>query len=247
MNPEVFYKKIELDFKKRRESNVRYSLRAYSRDLEISVSILSRIRSRDIPISNKVMERLFPKLFISKEDYSLFVEECLKDPNFCSPNRPLTTKEIDLFRRWYFWILWQLNKSGNNLSSIENIAQTLSISTDDVCYVIDWFKKQTLSAEKETHPLELNYHDFLKRISHSCFEERYLCLLQKVANYPFEEVGSYINQKSFSIAINQEMLPYINKRIEEFYTGLISELDHHPSPKADICEFTISLLPLKFN
>ena len=61
-------KKINAEFERRQAINASYSLRAYSKHMGVSVSILSRIMNGKMPMTLKLLQRMSVPLSLSPED-----------------------------------------------------------------------------------------------------------------------------------------------------------------------------------
>lgn len=67
-------RKIVSDYKIKKNNNRSFSLRAYSRYLDVNVSILSRIMNGKLPVSENVVKRLVERNVLEQKDYVSFVE-----------------------------------------------------------------------------------------------------------------------------------------------------------------------------
>lgn len=67
-------RKIVTDYKFKKSNNRSFSLRAYSRYLDINVSILSRIMNGKLPVSENVVKRLVERKVLEQKDYAAFIE-----------------------------------------------------------------------------------------------------------------------------------------------------------------------------
>lgn len=67
-------RKIVTDYKYKKSNNRSFSLRAYSRYLDINVSILSRIMNGKLPVSENVVKRLVERKVLEQKDYAAYVE-----------------------------------------------------------------------------------------------------------------------------------------------------------------------------
>lgn len=245
METEIYLKKIDLELDKRKSFNSKYSLRAFARDLEISVSILSRLRSRSIPFSSKLKKRIKTKLFKNDDEFNLFSANCLCDPSFFGLKKKFETRDFYYFRYWYFWTIWELSKINNIQLAPAQLAQQFSIPESDVKAILEWVTKIN-QAIKSNEYENLSFDNIFKNLNQSIFEERYIQLIHQLPTSLLSDVRPYISQKAYPMAINQELANVIQDKITKLTEEISSLIASDQNSKDRVCELTISLLPASF-
>lgn len=71
---ETFPDRLRKELQIRQESNPLYSLRAFSRDLHIDFSILSRVLNGKIPYTKKILLRVSERLTMSTEELDFYLK-----------------------------------------------------------------------------------------------------------------------------------------------------------------------------
>lgn len=241
MISEVILQKLNLEFEKRKISNQRYSLRAYARDLNIPASILCRIRSRSLAISDDRKAKLKTKLFKDDEEFHSFCTEHLSSSNFISSGKKLSQKDFYFFRLWCLWTQLHLNKQ-YDLEELKSIAIQNQVDFDDLNFLFNYVKnnldKSSDDKKNDFIPIFL-----FKNISQDAFEERFINFLYKLPESFANEVKPFMVQKTFPLAINAEIAEQIQEKIKAFSIEIVNLIEQNPSPKDHVCEFIVSLLP----
>lgn len=241
MTSEVLLLRLNSEFEKRKKANSRYSLRAYARDLNIPASILSRIRSRTIAISENLVLKLKPKLFKDEDEFNTFYCECLNSPNFISPSKKMSPKDFSYFRLWFFWMQLNLNKSNSSIVELKQAALESGLTEDDFKFLSSYFSKITESNLEPTNNFPIN---IFKNISHQLFEQRFIHLLYELPNAPLKEIEPYVSQSAYPLLINKNISEVIHHKVQTLMNEIVQIIEQDRSPKDQTCELIISLLPM---
>lgn len=242
MVSEIYLKKIDLELNKRKSLNPRYSLRAFARDLEISVSILSRIRTRSLPISNNLKQKLKEKLFKSDEEFNSFSANCLCNPDFGGVKNKFDSCDFYYFRYWYFWTIWELSKVNATALDSLKLSQEFSIPESDIKAILQWITtiNQSINAADSG---ATGFDSIFKNLNQNIFEERYIQLIHQMPTSPLNEVKPFVSQKAYPLAVNKELANIIQEKILKLTEEITILTAQDKSPKDHICELVISLLP----
>lgn len=243
MLTQAFLKIIDNELSRRKSVNPQYSLRAFARDLEISASILSRVRNGTLPMSDTLKQKIKSKLFKSDKEFYSFLTECLKFPEQILKTDNNNNFDYSIFRYWYFWTVWQTQKGTPIAIISSHMAKLLSISETDATSIIRFFSQ--LSNNYNAHsPNCFNFAQLFKHIQHQTFNDRYIQLINNLPKSSLNnEFSSYISQKAFPLAINQKLAVQIQEKLISFSSEIIQMVEEDQSPKDQVCELVISLLP----
>ncbi len=217
MISEVILQKLNLEFEKRKKLNSRYSLRAYSRDLDIPASILCRIRSRTLTLSDNLKTKLKAKLFKDNDEYNLFFSECLSSPDLIYPSKKLSQKDFYFFRLWYLWLQTHLSKQPDS-QELQFIAEQNKLDINELTILINYFKNIRNNKSNGDYSDQLPFLLF-KNISQDFFEERFINFLYKIPDNYINETKPFVSQKSFPLAINKEIAEQIQDKINNLSAG----------------------------
>lgn len=243
MLSQIFLKKIELELSKRKIANPQYSLRAFARDLGVSVSILSRVRNNTLPMSNNLKQKLKSKLFKTDSEFYSFLSEYLNTSEQTTQTKTSNSSDYIYFRYWYFWTILQTKTTKNPQEISSHMARLLSISEMDALSIIDYFSKISESYKTKVADC-FNFAHFFKKIHPSTFDERYLQLINNLPKCSIDnDVSLYISQKAFPIAINQNLADKIQEKITRLSHEIVQMIEDDHSPKDHVCELVVSLIP----
>lgn len=242
MISEIFLKKIDLELSKRKDLNQQYSLRAFARDLDISVSILSRVRTRSLPLSENLKQKLKSKLFKTDLEFNTFALDCLNSPDLFFRTSKFNTSDFVNFRLWYFWTMWQTQKGDDPSIFLDNIIKQLSISKTDALIFVNWFSQVQRNTTSHDSTC-FSFANVFKNISQQAFEERYLNLLQTLPQTPLKDVAPFISQKAYPLALSKNLAERIQDKITILTNDIVQMIERDDSPKDQVCELIVSLLP----
>jgi uncharacterized protein (TIGR02147 family) len=134
------YRAILLDeFAARRKKNPAYSLRAYARDLSVSVTALSDVLALKRDLSKKNLQKISDRLGWGPEKTAKIFGDLREQTNEVSQNDFFSLEE-DSFRLisdWYYFAILALANTPKPSSSPKWIAEQLGISTQEAKVAID--------------------------------------------------------------------------------------------------------------
>lgn len=129
VNHQRYHTLLQDAFNERRTRNPRYSLRAFSRDLGISVTALSKVFRYERNLSPRNIRRLADFLALSPAEIEKLSARKLGDRK--GSEEKDTLLEEDTFRLisdWYYFAILGLSRTKNCKSDIEWIAKRLGIT-----------------------------------------------------------------------------------------------------------------------
>lgn len=128
-----YRKKILEEFKRRKEKNIRYSMRAFARDLDTGITALSSCLSGKRHLSSMNLRKIQGPLNWSDETLAKALQEVAPKQK---PVRGAKTHDLplDIFNQignWYTLAILNLAKMPSNLASADWIAERLNISPEE--------------------------------------------------------------------------------------------------------------------
>jgi uncharacterized protein (TIGR02147 family) len=124
------------DFKKRKERNAQFSLRAYAKWLGFSPAQVSQMLSGKRNITLHAAKKIIRRLDLSPSEKKLFVGSFLRDhtkPETMDDKKRerLEDDKFKLISDWYHFAILSLTKIKNSKSDPRWVAQRLGISTEE--------------------------------------------------------------------------------------------------------------------
>ena len=140
----ILLNRLKQEFERRMNLNPAYSMRAYARDLDISVANLSKVLSRKRPISYKMAKLIIHRLSLEVAELNSSNEQSIKQ-NFKLQKKSLKLvldmNDFELISEWHYDIIQELVGLPKFNSSIENIASALSMSQQKVKLALERLEK----------------------------------------------------------------------------------------------------------
>lgn len=121
------YSLLEFEFKKRVKLNPQYSLRAFSRFLEVSPSTISQIFTRKRGISHRMKKKIEKKLRSTKHKYE-----------------DLNVEEFEILSYWYFDAVLESLKIKGFRATPHWVSSKLKIEKEDAQFVLKFLKNQKM-------------------------------------------------------------------------------------------------------
>ncbi len=246
MNETLEFKTLlNSELSKRIQKNPSYSLRAFAKDLDINDSTLSKYISGKRKISPQKIIALGKKLGLN--DKSL-TEIASNGNNLLNKNEiNLSVEKFNLMSEWYFDAIIEIIKTDSSMD-LKSIAKKLKIT-----------QVQTNSAVKQLIDLKvisqtengfichqekslMAFHDnkFTSEALKN-YQEQILNLSKRaLKNDPRKKR----NHTSHIIAVSNEILPEIIKKIQKFQHELADYIEEHEAPKDDVMAMQFTLFKL---
>lgn len=245
-------KKLNTEFKRRKELNPRYSLRAYAKFLNLDVSILSRMMANKSKVSRKILNKLSVPLSITPEDYQIFENEILNESKKSKEKkkniaiRQLPLEEIKIIQDWYHYVILELTHLDDFEPNSKWISKRLSISELDAELALERLLKLNLLIQNDegislatTEPMS-ELQDNFKNIAH---RKRQKQVLQKAMDAMDLVNFQERDQSAITIALDESLIPEVKERIKKFRRSLANYIDKKSKTKNRVYELSISLFP----
>lgn len=245
-------KKLNTEFKRRKELNPRYSLRAYAKFLNLDVSILSRMMANKSKVSRKILNKLSVPLSITPEDYQIFENEILNESKKSKEKkkniaiRQLPLEEIKIIQDWYHYVILELTLLDDFEPNSKWISKRLSISELDAELALERLLKLNLLIQNDegislatTEPMS-ELQDNFKNIAH---RKRQKQVLQKAMDAMDLVNFQERDQSAITIALDESLIPEVKERIKKFRRSLANYIDKKSKTKNRVYELSISLFP----
>lgn len=245
-------KKLNSEFKRRKELNPRYSLRAYAKFLNLDVSILSRMIANKSKISKKILDKISVPLSITPDEYILFENEILKESQKNKDNKKslsvkvLPIEEIKIIQDWYHYVILELTRLDDFKPCSKWISKRLSISEQDAELALERLLKLNLLIQNDnglslatTEPMSELQENF-KSIAH---RKRQKQVLQKAMDAMDLVSFQERDQSAITIALDASLIPEVKERIKKFRRSLANYIDKKSKNKNRVYELSISLFP----
>jgi uncharacterized protein (TIGR02147 family) len=126
-------------FRERKSRNSGYSLRAFSRDLDVSSTALSDVLSNKRNFSEKNAKKISEKLGFSPAQFEKMLSEVKKqtlDVDVQNEVMQIKEDEFNLISHWYFLAILTLSEQRNISSDPAYIARRLGIRTEEAVVAI---------------------------------------------------------------------------------------------------------------
>lgn len=240
------------EFQKRTARNPLYSMRAFSRDIGIPTSRISKIFNAKGGLSTEYAEKLGSKIGLEGESLSYFVDLVDMEHGRNYNDREMAkirlrkyqrnsegqTIDIDKFCEvadWYNLAIIELTQLQGFKRDSDWIAQSLKISERQAREALERLIRLGLLVEDdqgELRPTDVTLvmnpnddliHDAIKR-SH----EGIIGIGRKAL---FDQSPKEREYLSYYVAIDKEKIPEIKQKLNQFFDQLVSELNPNLGPK----------------
>lgn len=264
MRTEHYYQKcLKEELNDRMKSNPRYSIRAFSRFLDINPSTLSRVlkgeKRLSIPLSKKILtklelEPLLAKKFISSvaESYqnesvkrvTTEVKALLREPREKGREKDLTPDVFKIISDWYHYGILQLIETETAKTDVSWIARQLGLTELETELALNRLLELEMIV-KENHKfkrtvLKVNAGDpALTTVAH---KKRIRQVTEKSLQSLENDPIALRNHTTMTMAIDPEQLPLAKEMIDEFMDKLSAVLE---TKKKNVYELQINLFPLQ--
>lgn len=121
---------LQSELGRRQNTNPRYSLRAYARDLGVGVSCLSEVLSGKRNLSPKNIIKVLNLLKLSKEQKDQIVAQVLQNSRLEESYLNLYEDEFYLVSDWYYLAILNLARLKSNQADTDWIAKRLNLSRE---------------------------------------------------------------------------------------------------------------------
>lgn len=246
---------IEDNFKEKNEKNANYSIRAYSKFLEISPATLSRILSRQAKITPKVFEIIAPKLNLSNSQQSAIMEELKekkRDANIRTVDSNGMTfidmEKFNIIADWHHYAILHMCSLENFQQDHKWIADRLGIT--DVSIIDSAIKRlienKFLGVDENQNYYRIDQFNAILdyESSSKAMRERQKQVLQMSAKKIDSIPISLRDHSSITISVDKELLPEIKDRIKKFRRTLGNYIVKNNLNTTQVYELQLSFFPV---
>jgi uncharacterized protein (TIGR02147 family) len=255
MNEQIaIQKQLNEKFEEIRAKNPAFSLRAFSRRLDISPSTLTRILSGTRRVSRPLAEQLCDKLMLDPQERSDILGNFPQRKKYRQASRfhaevdpgylQLTADQFRIIGEWYHFAILSLLKTKGFKSDPEWIAERLGISVREAITALDrlerleMIQKDSSGEWTRTHP-RFRTTDDVMNLSLKKAHRQYLELgLEALAHVPTE----LRDFTAITMPTNPELLPKAKELIRKFQDELSALLESEPG--TEVYKFCTQLIPL---
>ncbi len=134
---------LKQQFQERKNRNPSYSLRAFARDLNVSVTALSQYLSRKRDFSKTNKDNILKKLQFSPLEKQAFLEQ--KPPTPAEYNKAILSDDLfNLIGDWISFALLSMARMNSQSAEPHVISKKLGVSTHEVTQALERLKRMKL-------------------------------------------------------------------------------------------------------
>ena len=233
------------EFSKRCKKNPSYSLRAFSKFLEIDPSSISQILSGKRKISPKLKNRFIEKLAPSPKTIRQFDAPKISKGQKEEAYKKLPLDTFKMISDWYHYAILELTLVKSFKRDNSWIAKQLGITATEVQIAIERLKRLKLIKEVDgklvkTNQFITNFKDGATSSALKKFQKEILDkALDAIDNTPQKEKDI----TAMTLAIDTKLLPEAKKKIKEFRRSLSCFLEETGS-QTRVYNLAIQLYPI---
>lgn len=233
-----YLKQLEHSFESRSKANPRYSLRAYARDLGVSVSRLSGVLNGKFGLSAEAARTIAQALGLEARSSALFVDSVeskharskkarelaltrlqAKSESFQS----LSLDQFQIISDWQHFAILELTHTGEfKESESAQVAKRLGISVIEAKRSIERLVSFDLLAADTNGVLKSTGSFFANKdgVPSDAVRKHQKQLLEKAARAVDLQTTEERSIRSLTISINRDDLPELQKLLDEFQTRM---------------------------
>jgi uncharacterized protein (TIGR02147 family) len=233
MEKPFYIQQLERSFEAKSKNNPRYSLRAFSRDLGVSVSRLSGIFNRKFGLSKEAAREICETLVLDKKTSQLFIDSVISGHSRSKRERDsaqarlmnadqykdMGIDQFQIISDWHHFAIMELTRVKSFKINDETwIAKRLGISVIEVRNALERLLKFDLIKEKKDGSLELT-GNFLANAGGTPSDaiRKHQKQLMKKAETAIDTQSTAEREiRSITTAISVDMLPELKKFINQF-------------------------------
>ena len=124
---------IKSEFETRRNKNKSYSLRKFSMDMGISVSIMSRIMNDKVAVSEKTLKIINKKIQVPQHFFDDVKKTKQKKTHWRHEKiKYLKDSDIQLMKSWYFPVVWEAVTHADFEGDFDTLASQMGLTLKEV-------------------------------------------------------------------------------------------------------------------
>lgn len=240
---------IKSEFEKKCERNKQYSLRSFSRDLEMDVSNLSKILSYQKPVGKNLREKLAKKLGFTEEEI-----EKLSTGKFANTlDSSYESHDLEIFQivsQWQHYAILELFKIKNFNATPEEIQKSLGVTekvaTESLARLEEVGLIKLNKKTKRLEPVDESSSSILNQATSKAHRNQQKEILEGAIDALAEIPIEWRSQSSMTMAIDVEKLPEARDMIKDFRRNLGRLLSSSKNLN-EVYQLSVSLYPLTNN
>lgn len=251
---ESFKSYLQNEFERRCNKNKHYSLRSFSKSLDVEPSFLSKLLRGKRNITDKSIIRFGSKLGLSPDEIKKYLVNANNHKKSAEKISTSTvnysrvdTETFKVISHWYHYAILELTHVEGFQSDVEWIAQRLKINYGQALAAVDRLLELGMLEEQADGSWICNtsYSTDSKIDTHAAFRNLQNQLLDQAKEAMENCPPSERTQTSMTMAINSSRLPEAQRRIREFQREVSVFLEE--GPKDRVYQLTTSLFPCTCN
>lgn len=232
---------------RRLEKNPRYSLRAFSKSVGVSHSLLSQILSNQRPLTAQTAQRISERLNLPPQQQVLLKRKT-ESSSRSVLNEEWTEMDLEqyaLIAEWQHFAILSLLETKDFKMSPESVSKRLNISPLLAKVSIERLKRLNYIGQDEKGTWRQIVPPFKieNKVSTIATKKCHLQMLRKAAESLREDPIEYRDHSGTVFAVDPQHVSYAVQRIREFRRQLCTELESFGTPK-EVYALTVQFFPL---
>lgn len=236
---------LKKEFHRKKQKNGSYSLRSYSRDLNLDPSNLSKIMNYQIDVGPKLRLKIGTKLGFSEEEIQNWFKQSVHENTVDSNYNNHEYEVFQVVSEWHHYGLLEYFKLKSASSNSQEIAKHLNLSESVVEDSLNRLVETGMLAKTEAgyKPVDQSSSSILKTNTSTAHREQQKQILD-LASKALDDVPVELrSQSSMTMAIDQSKLSQAKELIKNFRRDmgrLLSSSENLDS----VYQLSISLFPV---
>lgn len=236
---------LKRELLKRCQNNPKYSLRSFSRALDIEPSFLSKILAGKRSVSAQTFSRISKRLDLHCVDHGNAYED-----EFADDFTYLQQEAQIILRFWYHFAILELLDIKNFCKNIRNISKTLGVSFFEVQQAMNRMESLKLVVQNKSTGHWANNSIKFSSLKLGPTSGALQHLQKEILKQAIEKLENCApelrDQSTMTIAINTKLLPIAKQKIKQFRREL-SKLLKDRQELDEVYQLHISLFPVTKN
>ena len=124
---------LKTEFESRKNRNQRYSLRKFSKDLDVSPAVMSRLLNDKAVVSVKTLIKIQNKIHVPDHIFQKKLAELSQRKNSNTEALAVFDQlELEIVKKWYFPLVIEMLTLADSTVSLNTISEELSLSLTDI-------------------------------------------------------------------------------------------------------------------
>jgi uncharacterized protein (TIGR02147 family) len=242
---------LQAELTQRCQKNPRYSLRAFSRLLDMDASSISQIRSGKRKVSTKVIENICESLSAPPIQKKIFLQNLNRKQPLLKKSKILYELiEQDTFAcisDWYHFAILEMTNLKIFQNSVSWISKRLGITETEVKIALDRLKRLKLIEEKNSTLIRKKF--FLTNFSPGITSAAHKKLQRQLIQKALDAIDTCRQEEkditSMTMSIDVTKLPEARKIITDFRRKMSDFLEE--GNRNSVYQLTVQLYPLTKN